>query len=393
MDPPSKLMAQSMPPTPKLAKTEKEKASGPEDPKAKADKKTEDARQQNKKAQDRDLPRFGGKDVKNQESEITTAKDTYELVTELGQGSFGAVYGVIRQSDKKGFALKCESVNMKRSMLPHEANVLLALNLLKSPHFVEMVDHGTVRGRFLFVVIKLVGKNLWDVRVSLEEKKFSLTTALLIAEQTLAGLRDLHRVGWLHRDLKPPNFCIGREGDESFHTVFILDFGLCRKVAMKGKDIRVPRKECAFRGTTRYASIAAHDGKEQSRKDDVEAWWYMVAEMMVIDLPWKAIRGTERETVRSMKWRLREDEEFMKFLFRKCCYEQMNTILLYLDSLNYHSIPDYDFVYRHIKCATIVYKCDLTECPDWDPKGRDEKKKYRGPVYQEGEPYIVKELE
>lgn len=90
--------------------------------------------------------------------------------------------------------MKCESVNMKRAILPHEAGVLLALNHLKSPHFLEMVDHGIVNNRFLFVVLKLVGMNLWDMRAHLPDKKYTLTTTLRIAEQTLAGLRDLHRV-------------------------------------------------------------------------------------------------------------------------------------------------------------------------------------------------------
>ncbi|KAK6014755.1 hypothetical protein OSTOST_19855, partial [Ostertagia ostertagi] len=35
--------------------------------------------------------------------------------------------------------------------------------------------------------------------------------------------------GFLHRDIKPPNFAIGREEDNSQQTIFILDFGLCRR--------------------------------------------------------------------------------------------------------------------------------------------------------------------
>lgn len=365
------------------------KASGGGKDKKSKEKEAEEAKEKAlielKKAQEKDMPHF-----ENGETTIYTSKDSYELCAELGQGSFGSVYGVMRRSDNVPFALKCESIQLKKAMLPHEVNVLLALSLLKSPHFVEIIDYGTIEGRFLFVVMKCVGKNLWDVRVSLPEKVFTLKTVMKIAEQTLAGLRDLHRVGYLHRDIKPPNFAIGRDTVD-FHTIYLLDFGLCRRIAKKGQDLRRPRpnEKVPFRGTTRYASIAAHKYSEQSRKDDIESWWYMIAEMIIIDIPWKQRKGTERMGVLGEKVRLRKSEEYLKFLFRKCCYEQMSSILKYLDSLQYTSIPDYDYMYRQIQAMIIVNKIRVQDPPDWDVDSN----RYHGPVYKENQPYIVKELE
>uniref|UniRef100_A0A1I7TWW2 Protein kinase domain-containing protein n=1 Tax=Caenorhabditis tropicalis TaxID=1561998 RepID=A0A1I7TWW2_9PELO len=331
MDPMSRPNASSLQKTPGV-KTEKEKTPVDkkkekktsseierEQEKERAEKKIEDQRRENKEQQARDLPRFK---VGEGENEITTSKDTYELISCLGQGSFGCVFSCVRQSDKKSFAIKCESVHARKPMLPHEANVLLALNLLKSPHFVEMIDNGQIAGRFQFVVIRLVGQNLWDVRVEMKEKRFTLATSLMIGIQTLAGLRDLHR-------------------------------------------------------------------KEQSRKDDIESWWYMLTEFIVFDIPWKKIRGTDRDGVRAAKWRLRGDGAYMKMLFHKCCYQQMHTILLYLDSLQYGNIPDYDFIYHQVTAAASVHKAELEAAPDWDQKA----KRYGGPEYKERVAYIVKELE
>ncbi|VDM71608.1 unnamed protein product [Strongylus vulgaris] len=59
-----------------------------------------------------------------------------------------------------------------------------------------------------------------------------MVTAIRIAEQTLSGIRDLHIVricGYIHRDIKPDNFAIGKEDDDTYHTVFILDFKFARK--------------------------------------------------------------------------------------------------------------------------------------------------------------------
>ena len=52
----------------------------------------------------------------------------------------------------------------------------------------------------------------------------------------------------------------------------MLDFGLCRKFVgdAEQKDLRMPRASAPFRGTTRYAAIAALRQMEQSRKDDIE---------------------------------------------------------------------------------------------------------------------------
>ncbi|VDL79997.1 unnamed protein product [Nippostrongylus brasiliensis] len=183
--------------------------------------------------------------------------------------------------------MKCESWRAEKQFLKHEAKILESLRKLASPHFVTLQDRGKVKHRFLFLIMKLVGKNLWELRVENPYRKFSMVTSLRAAEQTLAGIRDLHSCGFLHRDIKPPNFAIGREEDGDPHTIYIIDFGLSRQYRTKDKDLRYQREKVAFRGTTRYASVNTLELKEQSRRDDVESWWYMVLEWMIGELPWK----------------------------------------------------------------------------------------------------------
>ncbi|PIO59155.1 hypothetical protein TELCIR_19390, partial [Teladorsagia circumcincta] len=135
-----------------------------------------------------------------------------------------------------------------------------------------------------------VGRNLWELRIKSPNRKFSMVTSIRAAEQTLAAIRDFHLCGYIHRDIKPPNFAIGREADGDLHTIYIIDFGLSRRYRTADKDLRYQRRKVAFRGTTRYASIDALEMKEQSRKDDVESWWYMVVEWMVGQLPWEKFK-------------------------------------------------------------------------------------------------------
>uniref|UniRef100_A0A7I4XSW2 Protein kinase domain-containing protein n=1 Tax=Haemonchus contortus TaxID=6289 RepID=A0A7I4XSW2_HAECO len=166
---------------------------------------------------------------KASEDIIKSKKGTYEVLEILGKGSFGAVFRVRRLEDNKELAMKCESYKVKKQILRHEARVLEGLRRISSVHFISYEDRGKISGRFMFVVLRLVGKNLWDLRMESVDRRFSMSTAIRAAEQTLSGIRDVHICGFLHRDIKPPNFAIGREEDNLQQTIYILDFGLCRR--------------------------------------------------------------------------------------------------------------------------------------------------------------------
>lgn len=50
--------------------------------------------------------------------------------------------------------------------------------------------------------------------------------------QCLEGIEDLHNVGFIHRDVKPSNFAMGRKL-AVMRTVFMLDFGLARQYCVR----------------------------------------------------------------------------------------------------------------------------------------------------------------
>jgi tau tubulin kinase len=67
-------------------------------------------------------------------------------------------------------------------------------------------------------------------------------TALAVGVQTLEALEDLHQIGYLHRDVKPGNYTIGREELNELRKIYILDFGMARKYYKDG-----PNKERIIR--------------------------------------------------------------------------------------------------------------------------------------------------
>ena len=95
---------------------------------------------------------------------------------------------------------------------------------------------------------------------------FSLSTTLRLGYQILKGIEAIHDVGFLHRDVKPSNFAVGRTPQTMRH-IFMLDFGLARQYTNAAGEVRPPRGAAGFRGTVRYASINAHKNKEMGKEE------------------------------------------------------------------------------------------------------------------------------
>ena len=112
---------------------------------------------------------------------------------------------------------------------------------------------------------------------------------LTIGIQIITRLEQIHRKGFVHRDIKANNFTIGR-GDKA-NIVYIIDFGLAKKYKdlKTGQHIAI-RGGKSLVGTARYASIASHDGYEQCCRDDLESLGYLLLYFLRGKLPWQGIQ-------------------------------------------------------------------------------------------------------
>lgn len=145
------------------------------------------------------------------------------------------------------------------------------------------------------MVMDFLGPSIGDL-FFFQNKQFSKETVLMLAIEMLNRIEFVHEKGFLHRDIKPENFVIGL--NENSNTVYIIDFGLSKRYKDKNSNQHIPYRENRHLvGTIRYASINAHLGVEQSRRDDIESIGYLIVYLITGRLPWQSKPDKGRGTV------------------------------------------------------------------------------------------------
>ncbi|KIH61131.1 hypothetical protein ANCDUO_08604 [Ancylostoma duodenale] len=103
--------------------------------------------------------------------------------------------------------------------------------------------------------MQLLSVNVGDLKKASPVRRLGRSTVGRILQQAIAGLRDVHLGGYIHRDVKPANMCFGIS-PQTRHVLVLVDFGLVR------------------RGTVRYVSIRVHERIDQGPADDLVSLVY-----------------------------------------------------------------------------------------------------------------------
>ncbi|CAO4369647.1 unnamed protein product [Caenorhabditis nigoni] len=293
----------------------------------------------------------------------------WKVLRNIYSGPFSDVYVVADVATNEKYAMKCErQEGNSRPVLKLDVLVLMATKGLKGfPKFVAAGRTDVYR----YCIMQLVGPDLGRLRRTRPERRFSIATALQILGQTLRRLEDLHNCGWLCRDVKAPNFCIGIGEHES--TVYILDFGFARKFVDKEGKIIPPRSAAALMGTFQYCAVSAHSHKDQCARDDLESWFYMAVELLKGPLPWASIDGHKNhKLIGDAKVEIRTEPARSQFF--EGVPKQFNEILTILDATSFYDRPDYKRLGDLLAEAAAENKVTLKEPLDWQNNERMQQK-------------------
>ena len=207
----------------------------------------------------------------------------------IGQGSFGQIYQGSNIHTGEVVAIKMESAQTKHPQLIYESKVI---KFLQGGLGIPEVHWCGSQQTHNLMVIDMLGPSLEDL-FNFSSRKFSLKTVLMILDQVLSRIQYIHHKNYIHRDIKPDNFLIGRH--KRCMVIYAIDFGLAKRFKdQKGNHIQF-RDQRSLTGTARYASVNAHLGREQSRRDDLEAIFYMIVYFLKGSLPWQGLNAKTRE--------------------------------------------------------------------------------------------------
>ncbi|HEX7572195.1 MAG TPA: protein kinase, partial [Bacteroidota bacterium] len=205
----------------------------------------------------------------------------YKILEKLGEGGMGVVFKAQDTKLDRLVALKFLPAHLadseeSKARLIQEAKAASALN---HPNVCTIHEIGEHEGQ-LFVVMEFVaGQTLHE---KILEGRLPVKQAIEIGIQIADGLAAAHEKGIVHRDVKPDNIMVRRDG-----IVQIMDFGLA-----KIHGVSRLTKEGSTIGTAGYMSPELVQGHDADHRSDIFSLGVVLYEMLTSHLPFRGVHET-----------------------------------------------------------------------------------------------------
>jgi RAC serine/threonine-protein kinase len=186
--------------------------------------------------------------------------EDFELLTVIGEGSFGKVLRVRKNDNGQIYAMKVLDKKMiiKRNELEHTRAEKSILQKLECPFLVKLHYTFQTTSKLYFILDYVNGGELFFHLQN--QKKFDPERVKFYCAEIVLGLKYLHEKGILYRDLKPENVLLTSDGH-----ICMTDFGISKE-GLKAADDRT----ATFCGTPEYLAPEVLEGTEYGKAVD---WW------------------------------------------------------------------------------------------------------------------------
>jgi len=207
----------------------------------------------------------------------STFAQRYEVIEELGKGGMGKVYRVFDKKIEEEVALKLlrPEIAADKKTIERFRNEIKFARKISHRNVCRMYDLNEEESIHYITMEYVHGEDLKSmIRMS---RQLSVGTAVYIATQVCDGLAEAHRLGVVHRDLKPQNIMIDKDGNAR-----IMDFGIARSIKAKGIT-----GAGVMIGTPEYMSPEQVEGKDVDQRSDIYSLGVILFEMVTGRVPFE----------------------------------------------------------------------------------------------------------
>ncbi len=197
----------------------------------------------------------------------------------IGKGGMGEVYEAYEETLDRKVALKVlpERLSEDDSFTARFLREARSAAKLEHPGICPIYAGGEVRGTYFIAMQYVEGETLGEV---LEDYgSLPVEQALLVVRRVADALGFAHAKGFVHRDIKPDNIMIDREG-----RVKVMDFGLARRTTL---DTRMTQTGM-YVGTPEYSSPEQCETLDLDGRTDIYSLGAVLYEMLAGTVPHKA---------------------------------------------------------------------------------------------------------
>ncbi|KAI9064405.1 CK1/CK1/CK1-G protein kinase [Trametes sanguinea] len=285
----------------------------------------------------------------------------YRVGKKIGEGSFGVIFEGTNLLNSQTVAIKFEPRKAEAPQLRDECR---SYRILAGCPGIPQIYHFGQEGLHNILVIDLLGPSLEDL-FDMCGRKFSIKTVCMAARQMITRVQTIHEKNLIYRDIKPDNFLIGRPGTKNANMIHIVDFGMAKQYRDPKTKQHIPyRERKSLSGTARYMSINTHLGREQSRRDDLEALGHVFMYFLRGSLPWQGLKAaTNKQKYEKI------GEKKQTTPIKELCEgfpEEFAIYLNYVRKLGFEETPDYDFL-RELFAKVLKNNGDIEDgVYDWN---------------------------